>query len=696
MCRRDAARAASNRSRGRLPREKDVAKVVASLALIALLQSAGVAAITSPVAIANVRGLPPEEARAERAVSVRGVVTFVNEETGELFVQDRSAGIFVFIRNSHSARPIHAGQLVKVDGVTAAGDFLTSINRARIEVLGAAPMPKPLVLPLSQIMTGEQDSQWGRLTGVIRSGREERGLLYLNAAARGGVFLVILKDYPADWARTLVDSKVALEGVIAALFNQHRQATGIRLFVPGMKYVTMVERAPGSAFDLPLSTPQSVGSFRPDRDWDRRIHLRATVTATAADELLYVTDGEVTLPVELRTPCESKPGSVIDVVGFPGIVENRPALQNATCRALGIQNPEHSVQLRVADVLPAAIASDGSGLSFAKATRYDLQLVTLAGTVVQTSRGALRSLVTLVSGDQMYTATIPDAAGVTKFDNIGTGARVRITGVCLITFDEYHRAESFRLLVRGNSDIEILSRAPWLTLRHALWIILPLFLSVLAAAVWIGVLRRHVASKTRELCAANDRLRQLTGEDALTGAANRRHFDEALREEMLRSRHSQTPLSLAIIDLDNFKQVNDLYGHQRGDQSLIQVVGALRRALLELPNTVVARYGGEEFAVLIPGMPPGDALVYAEKMRQSVYDMAIAHARSPFDQRQTVSIGVAGLSGFVPSSEYEELISRADHALYEAKRSGRNRVSVYNAKTESQSAVSLLPFLQRS
>ncbi len=200
---------------------------------------------------AEVRQLSPADARKELPVSIRGVVTYVNVETGELFVQDKSAGIFVFIRNSTSDVALRAGQRVTVTGVTAPGDFASSIAKAHISVAGEGEMPNSVHLPFDEILTGEQDSQWGRLVGVVRSGREEAGVLYPNAVTAGGEFLIIMKEHPADWATTLVDSKISLDGVLAAVFNEHRQAAGVRIFVPcSVLCISTSQRLPGRSICL--------------------------------------------------------------------------------------------------------------------------------------------------------------------------------------------------------------------------------------------------------------------------------------------------------------------------------------------------------------------------------------------------------------------------------------------------------------
>ena len=328
------------------------------------------------------------------------------------------------------------------------------------------------------------------------------------------------------------------------------------------------------------------------------------------------------------------------------------------------------VELWASEIVPPRTAEDGSGLAFAKGTRNDLKLIALAGTVIEVVKGTASHTMTLLSGDQTFTVTVPDSIRWSG-NAVRTATKLKVTGVCLIAFDEYHRAQSFRLLVREPTDIVVVSRPPWLTLRLALWFIFPLVVIVLGALMWISVLRRHVASRTIELRAANARLRQLTVEDALTGAANRRRFDEAIRDHAACCHLGKTALSLVMIDLDYFKQMNDLYGHQRGDQCLIQLVGAVHRVLIHIPEAIVARYGGEEFGVLLPKTNRDSAAVLAEQMRRSVQNMAIYHERSPFDQRQTVSLGVATLSPGSVAADPDHLWSAWPTRHYLAKQSRR-------------------------
>jgi diguanylate cyclase (GGDEF)-like protein len=170
-------------------------------------------------------------------------------------------------------------------------------------------------------------------------------------------------------------------------------------------------------------------------------------------------------------------------------------------------------------------------------------------------------------------------------------------------------------------------------------------------------------------------LRSQTFSDGLTGIANRRHFDVAIEKELRRAKRAGHALSLLMIDIDYFKPYNDHYGHQRGDECLIDVAGALS-AMLQRPSDLVARYGGEEFALILPDTPAPAALSLAESVREKIASLGYEHAQGGDGKHLTVSIGVATR---LPDTTVDAatLIGAADKALYEAKRLGRNRVAAH-------------------
>lgn len=172
---------------------------------------------------------------------------------------------------------------------------------------------------------------------------------------------------------------------------------------------------------------------------------------------------------------------------------------------------------------------------------------------------------------------------------------------------------------------------------------------------------------------ANQRLKRLVAVDALTGIANRRHFDRALDRELRRARREALPLSLVFLDLDEFKRFNDTYGHSRGDEVLRLVAHTLDETFRR-GGDLVARYGGEEFAVVLPGVDGRRAELYAERLRRRVWRLAIPYEVSQVADRVTISGGVATVPpGTLASAD--DLLRAADKALYRAKCQGRNRIA---------------------
>ena len=212
-------------------------------------------------------------------------------------------------------------------------------------------------------------------------------------------------------------------------------------------------------------------------------------------------------------------------------------------------------------------------------------------------------------------------------------------------------------------------------LGHPALLILPKIINVAAGCVVLGVLLLRwlpLAIEEHKLADqhASD-LATLAAVDWLTGLYNRRHFEALAQAEFARSRRYMRPLSVIMMDIDHFKQINDRYGHAIGDR----VLQALARVCLAAKRDadVAARVGGEEFALLLPETTDAAAKQFAERLRQLVRDCApvIGGEKLPI----TVSIGIA--SATATTSGVQPLLNSADQALYEAKRTGRDRVVLW-------------------
>lgn len=180
----------------------------------------------------------------------------------------------------------------------------------------------------------------------------------------------------------------------------------------------------------------------------------------------------------------------------------------------------------------------------------------------------------------------------------------------------------------------------------------------------------------RQLAEANLKLERLAIQDGLTGIANHRRFAEIYQNEWKRCVRSQTPMSVILMDVDFFKLYNDNYGHQKGDDCLKGVAGALSECV-NRPSDLVARYGGEEFVAVLPGTDQKGACRVAEKFRDAVENLNIPHNKSKAADHVTISLGVATV---IPtfSAHADDLVGKADQAMYKSKEAGRNRFTLYD------------------
>lgn len=262
---------------------------------------------------------------------------------------------------------------------------------------------------------------------------------------------------------------------------------------------------------------------------------------------------------------------------------------------------------------------------------------------------------------------------------VGTAIlRSNIDGV--VRLYGYRRLDKLPLVVAtAQSKKEILAewRQSTLLLSAATLLVVLLLAGVGARLVRQIIIRDELETELRlaktNLQERNQELTLLAINDGLTGIANRRHFEEALRLELKRARRTGAPLSLVLLDIDFFKKYNDRYGHVAGDDCLRQVAAALRATLVR-PTDLAARYGGEEFAMILPATGQVGARYVAERLRLAILDLNIAHADNPHGIA-TISAGVSTFHGAPgEDDDPDAFVKQADALLYRAKAQGRNRV----------------------
>ena len=184
------------------------------------------------------------------------------------------------------------------------------------------------------------------------------------------------------------------------------------------------------------------------------------------------------------------------------------------------------------------------------------------------------------------------------------------------------------------------------------------------SAAFYGRSRQAIAA----LRASEQRFKEMSITDELTGLYNSRHFFDRLKAEIQRTDRYRHSLTLLMLDLDNFKQYNDAFGHLAGDRVLAETGNIIRKSIRSTDSAY--RYGGEEFAVILPESGGRESLYFAERIRKSFENEALfAHKEDGL--RVTVSIGVAQ---YIPGEEMSAFIKRADKNMYAAKNAGKNRI----------------------
>lgn len=204
-------------------------------------------------------------------------------------------------------------------------------------------------------------------------------------------------------------------------------------------------------------------------------------------------------------------------------------------------------------------------------------------------------------------------------------------------------------------------------------------------AKWVTDIRMRIGSQARELSRALDTLQHMATQDTLTGLLNRRTMTDLAEAELKLMDRNGSALSVALIDLDHFKHINDHAGHAAGDAVLCGFAAHAQGVLRQVDK--VARWGGEEFLVLLPQVTQHDAKSAIERLRAGTE--RLAYAGHP-GLRATFSAGIAQAR---PGDTLEQLVDRADRALYEAKRKGRNRSECADPEEVPPAAPDLAPLL---
>jgi len=616
--------------------------------------------------------LTPEQASRAYPVRIRAVVTFYDpyqEGHKALFIADRTGGIFVAPGNGPNL-PIHAGSLVEVSGVTDPGGFAPIISKSAVRILGGSrPLPVARTVTLPHLLGGSEDGQWVALKGIVHSVEFDGMHVVLSVATADGTFTATTdKEEKADYS-ALVDSEITIRGVATPLVNPKRQMMGARLLFPGMATITVEKPPPSNPFSQPTLSLRSLLQYSPRPATSHRIHVRGRVTLSWPGRRVCIVDDTDGLCIQTADPTPLKEGDLIDVVGFLGREDYIPIIAAATLRRVDSGGPVPPTRISAANTF----STDNIG-----------ELVRVGGKLVGRNRGVGGSTFLLSSGGIVFPAVLPaDAIGDEKQldSKWADGSWVEVTGVFTGKVDEHQtvrqegisRLESFQILLRSPSDVQVVSSPSWWTVVHTLDVLGLAGLAIVSILGWVAILQRQVHRQTVIIRRSEERFRHMAEHDGLTGLPVRTVLMDRLDLALKEMKYKSSSVAVLMIDVDSFKQLNDTLGHAGGDQVLCTVGSRLQAALR--PTDMVARMGGDEFTILLTGLQnPEDAQKIASKLVATVSAPIIVDGKTV---EVTVSVGVATYPE--TGADIKTLLRHSDVALYRAKARGRNCYQMYSS-----------------
>jgi signal transduction histidine kinase/CheY-like chemotaxis protein len=438
----------------------------------------------------QVRSLAPEQAKLGYPVRLHAVVTYYNGQTPDLFVQDSSAGIWV--DSANSIQPVQAGDLIELEGITAPGEFAPVVDKPRVKILRRASLPTPKHVSIERLQTGDYDSQWVELEGVIRSAPIVRigggPVVRFEIASADGRFLAIVPG-PDVKASRLVDAKVKLRGACGSIFNPKRQLVGVQLFVPDVSHMQVEEPPPPDPFAIPLRSITSLLQFTPRTSSGHRVRVQGVVTLRLPGGAVFIEHGTQGLYVRSTEDPMVQPGDRVDVVGFAAVGDYTPILEFAIFRRIGSGLPPPPFVVTAEEAL--------KGGHDAELVRIDARLQ---------DQGASPQTMVMKAGNIIFDATMVNEETSLHRPKLVVGSQVRLTGVCSVEVDETRLPRSFRLLLRTPDDILILRQPSWWTVPRALLVLGFMTALVLGVLGWVAFLLRsrrglelRVQERTAEL-----------------------------------------------------------------------------------------------------------------------------------------------------------------------------------------------------
>lgn len=445
--------------------------------------------------IGTLRRLTKDQADEGRPMRIRGVLTSYDRDIHLAFLQDSTGSTYLNPRweifdppNFHE--PISPGLLVEATGISNGGRFAPHLaqispnNRIAVRILGTAPLPPPMRPPRAQLLDPKFHSQWVELDAFVRDVRVVDRRLTLNLFSGGHKFTAtIAGDFSSDSLPLIEDSDVRVRGVFGSLFNENRQLTGVRLFVPSLKDVVVIDSKLEAAFTQPPRAIAEIAQFIPTDI--ERIRVQGVVTYQDPGHGFYIKDDTGAVWVQHAEPDIFATGTIVDIVAFATLDRQIPTLSDAVIHTKGNGPAPSPIPVDPPYALDLALHG---------------QLVKLEGIVVDRIHLPRRQTLVIESANTVFHASVATTPALLELPKPGTA--VTVTGICQNIARTpaavnqspipVIQSDAFSILMRDAQDLVIIRPPPWWTVPRLIYLASTLLLGVTVSLVWVITLKKRV------------------------------------------------------------------------------------------------------------------------------------------------------------------------------------------------------------
>jgi PAS domain S-box-containing protein len=443
--------------------------------------------------VVQIRRMASAEAKKNYPIQLKAVITYYDPEEPDLFVQDSTGGIWVNLEIVKPNVPLHAGDLVEVEGVTEAPDFAPQVGNPRFNVIGHVALPTAKRVSFAQMTSTQEDSQRVEVEGVVRKVFRQGNHLFLDVATTDGRVTGRMPFYAQGSLPQIVDARVRLRGTCGAQFNSRNQLTGIYINIPYESEIRVLQPPPADPFNIPVQAISDLLRFAPAGGLGRRIRVQGVVTLYRSGKAVFVQNGNDSLYAQTQqdTP-EVHPGDQVDVIGFPAVGPYAPELQDAILRRTGTGLISKPVVLSPAEALRSNSAP-GTNVLFRS---YNAELISVRGHLTGYSLNPGEQILLLQEGTIVFEAELTDSQIPPKLLSLRNGSLLETTGICTIEVDENRQPIRFRIRLRSPEDVAVVRLPSWWNLRRMLTLIGVMILVILTVSMWVFTLRRRVNEAT--------------------------------------------------------------------------------------------------------------------------------------------------------------------------------------------------------